>query len=232
VGWLIRQMPKCGVEVHLGSEVTPELIERVAPGALMIACGAEFNRTGFSGVVPDPIPRGDRPHVLTPEQVLRGEKQPGQRVVIADEDYREVAPGLAEPLARQGKQVTIVTSQTSVAKELLFSLALLHVLARLAESGVEIITSHYIKRIDAGSVQLFNDRATSLHCQMKYYVRSLAGRAIDQRNYGAGQTPTGRRPQDWNELHFYCPYTIICRLLTIVPSSVTRAFDGGEAAHV
>jgi 2,4-dienoyl-CoA reductase-like NADH-dependent reductase (Old Yellow Enzyme family) len=30
-GWLARQMPKCGVEVHLKSEVTPELIERVAP---------------------------------------------------------------------------------------------------------------------------------------------------------------------------------------------------------
>jgi mycofactocin system FadH/OYE family oxidoreductase 2 len=155
-GWLIRQMPKCGVEVHLGSEVTPELIERVAPDALVIACGAEFNRTGFSGVIPDPIPGWDQPHVLTPEQVLRGDNQPGQRVVIADEDYREVVPGLAELLARQGKQVTIVTSQTSVAKELLFSLALPHVLARLAESGVEIIPSHYIKRIDAGSVQLFN----------------------------------------------------------------------------
>jgi hypothetical protein len=29
-------MPKCGVEVHLRSEVTPELIERLAPDALMI----------------------------------------------------------------------------------------------------------------------------------------------------------------------------------------------------
>jgi mycofactocin system FadH/OYE family oxidoreductase 2 len=161
-GWLIRQMPKSGVEVHLGSEVTPELIERVAPDALVIACGAEFNRTGFSGVIPDPIPGWDAPHVLTPEQVLRGEKQPGQRVVIADEDYREVAPGLAELLARQGKRVTIVTSQTSVAKELLFSLALPHVMARLAESGVEIMPSHYIKGIDAGSVQLFNVFAPNL----------------------------------------------------------------------
>ena len=155
-GWLIRQMPKCGVEVHLGCEVTPELIERVAPDALVIATGAEFNRTGFSGVIPDSIPGWDQPHVFTPEQVLRGEKQPGRRVVILDEDCREAAPGLAELLARQGRKVTIVTSQASVAKELLYSLALPHVLARLAESEVEIIPTHYIKRIDTGSVQLFN----------------------------------------------------------------------------
>lgn len=161
-GWLIRQMPKCGVEVHLSCEVTPELIERVAPDALVIATGAVFNRTGFSGVIPEPIPGWDQPHVLTPEQVLRGDKQPGQRVVIADEDYREVAPGLAELLARQGKKVTIVTSQTSVASELLSAMATPHILARLAESGVEIIPTHYIKKIETGAVQLFNVLAPQL----------------------------------------------------------------------
>jgi len=142
--------------------VTPELIERVAPDALVIACGAEFNRTGFSGVIPDPIPGWDQPHVLTPEQVLRGEKQPGQRVVIADEEYRETAPGLAEILARQGKKVTIVTSQTSVATELFSAMAAPHILARLAESGVEVIPTHYVKRIEAGAVQLFHVLAPQL----------------------------------------------------------------------
>ena len=155
-GWLIRQMPKCGVEVHLGCEVTPELIERAAPDALVIATGAEFNRTGFSGVIPDSIPGWDQPHVLTPEQVLSGEKQPGRRVVILDEDCREAAPGLAEMLARQGKKVTIVTSQPSVAKEMLYSLSLPHILARLAESGVEVIPTNYIKKINASSIELFN----------------------------------------------------------------------------
>lgn len=161
-GYLIRQMPKCGVEVHLGREVTPELIERVAPDALVIATGSQFNRTGFSGVIPEPIQGWDQPHVLTPEQVLRGEKQPGQRIVIADEEYREVAPGLAEILARQGKKVTIVTSQTSVATELFSAMAAPHILARLAESGVEVIPTHYVKRIEAGAVQLFHVLAPQL----------------------------------------------------------------------
>ena len=155
-GWLIRQMPKCGVEVNLGCEVTPELIERLAPDALVIATGAEFNRTGFSGVIPDPIPGWDQPHVLTPEQVLRGEKQPGHRVLIVNEECNQVAPGLAELLARQGKKVTIVTSQPSVGRELVFTFALPHVLARLAESGVEVLPTHYIKKINGSLIQLFN----------------------------------------------------------------------------
>jgi len=155
-GWLTRQMPKCGVEVHLGCEVTAELIDKVAPDALVIATGAEFSRTGFSGVIPEPIPGWNQPHVLTPEQVLRGEKKPGQRVLIVDEECNQVAPGLAELLARQGKKVTIVTSQPSIGRELAFTFALPHVLARLAESGVEIIPTHYIKKIDGSSVELFN----------------------------------------------------------------------------
>jgi len=124
--------------------------------ALVIATGAEFSRTGFSGVIPEPIAGWEQPHVLTPEQVLRGEKQPGQKVLIVDEEYNQVAPGLAELLARQGKKVTLVTSQPSIGGELLFTMALPHVLARLAESGVEIIPTHYVKTIDGSSVQLFN----------------------------------------------------------------------------
>ncbi len=155
-GWLARQMPKCGVEVHLKCEVTPELIAKLAPDALVIATGAEFSRTGFSGVIPEPIPGWNQPHVITPEQLLRGEKQSGQRVLILDEEHNQVAPGLAELLARQGKKVTLATSQPSIGGELLFTMALPHVLARLAESGVEIIPTHYIKTIDGSSVQLFN----------------------------------------------------------------------------
>lgn len=161
-GWLARQVTECGVKVHFRCEVTPELIGQVAPDALVLATGAEFTRTGFSGIVPAPIPGWEGGHVLTPEEILQGEKIPGQSVLIADEEYREVAPGLAELLARQGRKVTIVTSQLFVGKELLSTLSLPHILARLAENSVEILPSRYIERIEGSAVHLFHVHAPHL----------------------------------------------------------------------
>ncbi|MBI2964427.1 MAG: FAD-dependent oxidoreductase [Deltaproteobacteria bacterium] len=165
-GWLSRQIAKSDVEIHLGCEVTPELVEKTAPDVLVIATGAEFSRSGFSGVVPEALPGWNQPHVLTPEQVLRAEKRPGQTVLVVDEEYNQVAPGLAELLARQGKKVTLVTSQPSIGRDLLVTMALPHVLARLAESGVEIIPGHYVKTIAGASVELFNVCAPQLETRL------------------------------------------------------------------
>jgi NADPH-dependent 2,4-dienoyl-CoA reductase/sulfur reductase-like enzyme len=161
-GWLTRQIAKCGVEVHLRREVTAEVIDNEAPDVVILATGAQFTRTGSSGVIPEPIRGWNQPHVSTPERVLRGQDEPGQRVVVVDEEYGCVAPGLAELLARRGKHVTLVTSQPSIGKDLVVTVALPHVLARLAEAGVEIVPIHYVKTIEPSSVQLFNVCAPQL----------------------------------------------------------------------
>jgi dimethylamine/trimethylamine dehydrogenase len=49
-------------------------------------------------------------HVLTPEQVCAGKRPPGRRVVVYDTDGYYVAPGVAEMLAADGYQVTVVTT--------------------------------------------------------------------------------------------------------------------------
>jgi 2,4-dienoyl-CoA reductase (NADPH2) len=55
--YLIRQVKKLGVEVHLGVEVTPQLIDEVKPDAVIVANG---------GILTSPdIPGKNRPNVLT-----------------------------------------------------------------------------------------------------------------------------------------------------------------------
>lgn len=164
--WLISQLPKCGVEVHLGQEVSLNLIGQLAPDVVVLATGAEFTRTGFSGVIPAPIAGWEQSNIFVPEEILRGERTPGERVLIADEEYQAVAPGLAELLAGRHKKVTLVTSQPSVGKELVSNLQLPHVLARLAESGVEILPSQYISRIDGSTVDLFHVHAPDLKTRL------------------------------------------------------------------
>jgi dimethylamine/trimethylamine dehydrogenase len=48
--------------------------------------------------------------VLTPEQVCAGKRPPGRRVVVYDTDGYYVAPGIAELLAADGYEVTVVTT--------------------------------------------------------------------------------------------------------------------------
>ena len=50
------------------------------------------------------------PHVLTPEQACAGKRPPGPRVVVYDTDGYYVAPGVAELLATDGFEVTVVTT--------------------------------------------------------------------------------------------------------------------------
>ena len=61
---------------------------------------------------PDRIAGADAglPHVLTPEQVIAGKRPPGRRVIVYDTDGYYVAPGMAELLAADGFEVSLVTT--------------------------------------------------------------------------------------------------------------------------
>jgi 2,4-dienoyl-CoA reductase-like NADH-dependent reductase (Old Yellow Enzyme family)/thioredoxin reductase len=64
VQYLERQLRKMGVEIRMGTTVTPALVAEIAPDALIVAAGAE-------PAVPF-IPGADKPHVCTAIDVLAG----------------------------------------------------------------------------------------------------------------------------------------------------------------
>ncbi len=72
--WLVRRAKRVGVGIHLGVEVTPELLAETAADEVIVTVGAV-------PIVPD-IPGRDLPHVFTAEQVLMGEARLGKRVVV------------------------------------------------------------------------------------------------------------------------------------------------------
>lgn len=96
---LEREMAVAGVEVVRGTAVTPALVEREAPNALILATGARPR-------LPE-IPGADEAHVVTAWQVLRDEVNPGASVVIADWRADWTGLGLAEKLARDGCRVRL-----------------------------------------------------------------------------------------------------------------------------
>lgn len=73
--WLVQSAKRSGVHIHLGTEVTPELLAKAAADEVIMTVGAV-------PVMPE-IPGRDLPHVVTAEQVLMGEATLGRRVVVA-----------------------------------------------------------------------------------------------------------------------------------------------------
>jgi 2,4-dienoyl-CoA reductase (NADPH2) len=98
---------KSGVTFHLGTKVTPELIDEELPDAVVLATGAEFHKgdtPGFQG-----------PNVVCATDVLDGKADVGQNVVIWG--GKKPGIGVALYLAEKGKKVTLVSRERKVGKD-------------------------------------------------------------------------------------------------------------------
>ena len=100
-----------GVEVITGHRLTRTDVLEYGADLVVIATGSAWRGDGVQPGYPSAMPGADPglPHVLTPEQACTGKRPPGPRVVVYDTDGYYVAPGVAEMLAADGFEVTVVT---------------------------------------------------------------------------------------------------------------------------
>lgn len=118
IDWLERQVEKLGVRVNLEYEINEhnldQILDKEKPDEIVCATGARAAKDGKSGTLPMPIPGSDLPNVFTYEAVLKGAEVFGNRVVILDDFKERTAPGIAEMLAEQGKEVEIISPAFSL----------------------------------------------------------------------------------------------------------------------
>ncbi len=74
VNYLVGELERAGVEVHLNTEVKAGTVRRKHPDAVVVATGAEPLRYNLPGI--------DRDNVFSAEDVLRGKAEMGERVVV------------------------------------------------------------------------------------------------------------------------------------------------------
>jgi len=138
--YLSKQVLESGVDVCLNCRVTPELVAKISPDAVVLATGAR-------PLMPD-IP-GTARHAVTAWDVLSGKATTGQRVVIIGGG--DVGCETAEHLATQGKEVTIIEMLQDVATELApWTRRLL--LERLMAAKVEILTQTTVISVEPDCV--------------------------------------------------------------------------------
>jgi mycofactocin system FadH/OYE family oxidoreductase 2 len=114
-GVLIRnekgQVEQAGVDVHLGVEVTPELVLQEKPDVVICATGSVPARNPQIGGAKGPA-------VFSVWQVLQGKAELGQKVCLVDTDGHHRATATAELMATQGKSVEILCTSLFVGAEL------------------------------------------------------------------------------------------------------------------
>jgi len=101
------QCEKAGVNFHLGTEVTEELIEDEMPDSVVLATGAKY--------IKGTAPGFDRANVVLMLDVLNGTAKVGDRVVVWGNRKPGIGVGLF--LAKQGKKVTIVGGDRRLGKD-------------------------------------------------------------------------------------------------------------------
>jgi thioredoxin reductase len=148
IRFLIKQNEKLGVEVRLGEEMTPEMIMRENPDAVILANGSTPWRP--------PIPGIEKEEVLDPWQVLKKEKDVGSTVaIIAGREGHQAPLSLAEFLVDQGKKVMVFSELSVVGADIeVNTFRMLY--QRLYEKKVDLRPFTAVKEIKDRKVVIYN----------------------------------------------------------------------------
>ena len=154
IDWRAVQLARLpGVEVITGRRLTAADVLEYGAEVVVIATGSAWRGDGAQPGHPDPMPGADPrlPHVLTPEQVVAGKRPPGRRAIVYDTDGYYVAPGMAEFLAADGYEVTVVTTFDVLSPVSDQTLEGDMLRAHLHRAGVAVVPGTTVTGIGAGS---------------------------------------------------------------------------------
>jgi dimethylamine/trimethylamine dehydrogenase len=133
---------------------------------VIVATGGYWATDGLSGATHDIIPGADASLAwqLTPEQIMdEGKKVPGKKVMIIDNDGYFMGVSLAEKLALEGHNVTIMSHQSHIARYMDFTLETPNQMRKLHKLGVDVVTEHVATRLEHGKVHAANVFDTDGH---------------------------------------------------------------------
>ena len=148
VHWQEGRLQRAGVEVVLGREATADSIGQSGSDVVAIATGAVSRRIDVPGI--------DNPFVLSATEAVTDPERVGRRVVVISEDDRMAPLAIADHLAADGRDVTVVY-QTLGPSPLVGKYTIGAVMARLDEAGVTMVPMTRL-------VAVGHDALTVAHC--------------------------------------------------------------------
>ncbi|MEW6438328.1 MAG: FAD-dependent oxidoreductase [Pseudomonadota bacterium] len=154
---------------------------------VVIATGAHWSANGTNCLTHAPVPGLDATraaNVLTPEDVFRGTKPIGKKVMILNADSYFMAPSLAQKLAQAGHEVTIATG-VELGRYMHFTLEFPNMHRMLHELHINVLSDVWASRVEDGRVELYN----------------IWGDGYQRQYLGPGKLP--RKPNSTHKWHDY-----------------------------
>jgi len=160
----ITKMPNVGV--YFDSRLDAQQVLGFGFDHVAIATGSQWRNDGVGRFHTLPISVNSAMRVLTPDDLMNGDR-PSGRVVLYDDDHYYMGGVLAELLREAGSDVILVTPSTMVSEWTVNTLEQAAIQARLIRLGVDIRVSHAIQSIQNESVDLvctYSGNQTELAC--------------------------------------------------------------------
>jgi 2,4-dienoyl-CoA reductase-like NADH-dependent reductase (Old Yellow Enzyme family)/thioredoxin reductase len=149
IGWYLRQLEKLGVEVQYFTAMDDQDAIQFGADEVVIATGSIPDGFARQRWLPtaDELPGLSNGKVWCCEEVMRDQAELGKEVIVLDEGGNWRGAGTAWYLAEKGHQVTIVTADAYVGKELTRTTADLQIRSNLRKAGarfmVESVVEHW-----------------------------------------------------------------------------------------
>ncbi len=154
VDYRLTQLGKLkNVAVYPSSRMRADEIIEAGTENVIVATGATWRGDGIGRNLWKAIPGCDKAAVFTPDDIMNG-RMPSGRVVLYDDDHYYMGGVLAEHLASQGCEVTLVTPAPLVSYWSQFTLEQERVQRKLMQMGVRLHVQHVLRSIEAGWVSV------------------------------------------------------------------------------
>jgi len=131
-----------------------EILESGAQN-IILATGATWRRDGIGRTLWKPIAGYDSENIFSPDDLMDA-KYPTGNVVIYDDDHYYMGGVLAELLAEQGCDVTLVTPAPMISYWSQFTLEQERIQHKLMKLGVKLYPQHVLSEIGDDYVRLLN----------------------------------------------------------------------------
>ena len=145
----LSQMPN--VEIYFESQLSADEILEFGFENVAIATGSTWRRDGVGRQHVVPMPINPAMPLYTPDDLMDG-NLPSGKVVVFDDDHYYMGGVLAELLAANGAEVTLVTPSAFVSDWTNNTLEQAAIHRRLVEHGVDIQLNRGVDALKAGSV--------------------------------------------------------------------------------
>jgi dimethylamine/trimethylamine dehydrogenase len=170
----LQQLPRLpNVEVYFDSALTAEDVLAFGFEHVAIATGSHWRADGVARFHTQAIPIAEGVEVLTPDDLMAGRRPEGKRVLIYDDDHYYMGGVLAELLAGEGHEVTLVTPLADVSNWTHNTFEQHRIQARLIELGVAIRPHSALSALEDGAARLlcvFTNREEVQECDAAVLV--------------------------------------------------------------